>query len=341
MFYRNLFHNLVYELNPPMTEIMQCIISFHGYIWIFLLFVAVFVFSLLTQISFSMACPNLYLVFVDLCFAYFEVLINKLGFSLPASFYKDFYPQDVTNVNYDGFPVVTHSPKLELIWTLTPSIILFLIAIPSFSLLYSVDEPIDPILSTKVIGYQWYWAYEYPALKHLSNKQLLKWKEVTTHYFLEESETHPLYPFRAVLKEMDFLTSILISKRNKNYPLYNIKVILSYMDPVSSQLVNTKFRLLEVDNAFVLPVGMHVRLLITGFDVLHSWAVPSFGIKLDAVPGRLNSINLKLKCEGVAYGQCSELCGANHGFMPIAVRVVSVKEYISVLKTALPTFKNS
>jgi len=268
-------------------------------------------------------------------------LINKLGLSLPASFYKNFYPQDVTNVNYDGFPVVTHSPKLELIWTLTPSIILFLIAIPSFSLLYSVDEPIDPILSTKVIGYQWYWAYEYPALKHLSNKQLLKWKEVTTHYFLEESETHPLYPFRTVLKEMDFLTSILISKRNKNYPLYNIKVILSYMDPVSSQLVNTKFRLLEVDNAFVLPVGMHVRLLITGFDVLHSWAVPSFGIKLDAVPGRLNSINLKLKCEGVAYGQCSELCGANHGFMPIAVRVVSVKEYISVLKTALPTFKNS
>jgi len=324
-----------------MTEIMQSIISFHGYIWIFLLFVAVFVFSLLTQISFSMACPNVYLVFIDLCFAYVEFFLNKLGLSLPLNMQKPFNAKQVTNTNYDGFPVITHAPKLELIWTLTPSIVLFFIAIPSFSLLYSVDEPIDPVLSTKVIGYQWYWAYEYPALKVLSNKSLTRWKHLTTHYFLEESKTHPLYPMRDVLRFMDFFASIIISTRNSVKPLYNIKVILSYMDPASSQLVNSKFRLLEVDNPFILPVGMHMRLLITGFDVLHSWAVPSFGIKLDAVPGRLNSLNIILKREGIAYGQCSELCGANHGFMPIAVRVVSVKEYISVLKTALPVVKKA
>jgi len=339
MFYRNLCYNLVYELNPPMTEIMQSIISFHGYIWIFLLFIAIFVFSLLSQICFSMARINIYLIFVELCYSYFEVLLITLGLTLPKDISKPLHPNDLTNAKYDGFPVITHAPKLELIWTLTPSVILFFIAIPSFSLLYSVDEPIDPVLSTKVIGYQWYWAYEYPALKLVSNKTLAGWKKLTTHYFLEETKTHPLYPYRSILREMDFIASTILSKRNLNKPLYNIKITLSYMEPATSQLVNSKFRLLEVDNAFVLPTGMHVRLLITGFDVLHSWAVPSFGIKLDAVPGRLNSINIKLKREGVAYGQCSELCGANHGFMPIVVRVVSVKEYISVLKTALPNLK--
>lgn len=90
-----------------------------------------------------------------------------------------------------------------------------------------------------------------------------------------------------------------------------------------------QLRLLEVDNRVILPVNTHLRFIITSADVLHSWAVPSLGIKCDAVPGRLNQVSTFIKREGVFYGQCSELCGANHGFMPIVVEAVSLEKYIS------------
>ena len=90
-----------------------------------------------------------------------------------------------------------------------------------------------------------------------------------------------------------------------------------------------QLRLLEVDHRVVLPVNTHVRVIVTAADVLHSWAVPSLGVKCDAVPGRLNQTSLFLRREGVFYGQCSELCGANHGFMPIVVEGVSLDDYIS------------
>eukprot|EP01132_Coremiostelium_polycephalum_P000364 gene364-460_t len=80
-----------------------------------------------------------------------------------------------------------------------------------------------------------------------------------------------------------------------------------------------QLRLLEVDNSMIVPIKTHIRLIITSGDVLHSWAVPSFGIKVDAVPGRLNQIGLYVKREGIFYGQCSELCGVDHGFMPIKI----------------------
>ena len=89
-----------------------------------------------------------------------------------------------------------------------------------------------------------------------------------------------------------------------------------------------ELRLLEVDNRVVLPVQTHIRVVITAADVLHSWAVPSLGVKCDAIPGRLNQVSLFIKREGVFYGQCSELCGVNHGFMPIVVESVPVDDYI-------------
>ena len=95
------------------------------------------------------------------------------------------------------------------------------------------------------------------------------------------------------------------------------------------------FRLLEVDNRVVLPVNTHIRLLVSAADVLHSWAVPSFGIKVDACPGRLSQASLFLKREGVFYGQCSEICGINHGFMPIVVKSVSISEYLAWLSVKL------
>jgi cytochrome c oxidase subunit 2 len=93
-------------------------------------------------------------------------------------------------------------------------------------------------------------------------------------------------------------------------------------------------RLLAVDNDLVVPVNKVVRVLTTGADVIHSFAVPSFGIKIDAVPGRINEIWFKAEREGVYYGQCSELCGKDHAFMPIAVRVVSDADYATWLADA-------
>jgi cytochrome c oxidase subunit 2 len=88
-----------------------------------------------------------------------------------------------------------------------------------------------------------------------------------------------------------------------------------------------QLRLLEVDNPVVLPINTKVRFLITSADVLHCFAVPSLGVKLDAVPGRLNQVGAFIKREGVFYGQCSEICGVNHGFMPIKVQGVSLDDY--------------
>jgi cytochrome c oxidase subunit 2 len=86
-------------------------------------------------------------------------------------------------------------------------------------------------------------------------------------------------------------------------------------------------RLLATDNDVVVPVGTNVRLQVTAADVLHSWAMPSLGIKIDAVPGRLNEVWFRVEEPGMYYGQCSELCGVNHGFMPISIRAVPKEEY--------------
>lgn len=96
----------------------------------------------------------------------------------------------------------------------------------------------------------------------------------------------------------------------------------------TDDLADGQFRLLEVDNRLVLPIETHIRVLVTGADVLHSFAVPSLGVKADAVPGRLNQTNFLLKRPGLFYGQCSEICGANHSFMPIVIEGVSTERYI-------------
>ena len=101
----------------------------------------------------------------------------------------------------------------------------------------------------------------------------------------------------------------------------------SYMVP-DSDIADGALRLLEVDNRVVLPVDTHVRFVVTGADVIHDFAVPSLGLKIDATPGRLNQTSVLAQREGTYYGQCSELCGVYHGFMPIAVEVVSLDDYL-------------
>lgn len=111
----------------------------------------------------------------------------------------------------------------------------------------------------------------------------------------------------------------------------------SYMVP-EEDLKPGQPRLLEVDNRVVLPVDTTVRILVTAGDVIHSWAMPAFGIKKDAVPGRTNETWVKIEREGVYYGQCSEICGINHGFMPIAVEAVSKEKFAQWVEKAKVAF---
>lgn len=180
--------------------------------------------------------------------------------------------------------LVVHGTAIEIIWTVLPSLILVLVAIPSFALLYSIDEVIDPAITLKCVGHQWYWSYE----------------------FCDYTQGDELEPI--------------------NFDSYMIS---------GDDLEVGELRLLEVDNRVVLPKQTHVRVLVTAADVLHSWAVPSLGVKMDACPGRLNQTSLFMFREGVFYGQCSEICGTNHGFMPIVVESSSLDKYISWIDSKL------
>jgi len=184
--------------------------------------------------------------------------------------------------------VVTHAAALEIIWTILPAVILVLIAIPSFSLLYSMDEIVEPLLTIKIIGHQWYWSYEF---------------------------VNPYYLYKDMLKlhGLSDLSKEFFSDDSGSVITYD-----SYMISNDDALSRGQ-RLLEVDNKLYLPIETNIRLLMTSADVIHSWAVPALGIKVDACPGRLNQTSVFLKRPGIFYGQCSEICGVNHGFMPIVV----------------------
>jgi cytochrome c oxidase subunit 2 len=103
----------------------------------------------------------------------------------------------------------------------------------------------------------------------------------------------------------------------------------------TSDLEQGDNRLMEVDNCLMLPIQTHIRVLVTGADVIHSFAVPALGIKTDAIPGRLNQTNMFIKRPGLFYGQCSEICGSNHSFMPIVVRGVSLDKFVNWIETKI------
>ena len=172
---------------------------------------------------------------------------------------------------------IAHASTLEIVWTIVPALILVLVAVPSFSLLYSIEEIVEPLLTVKIVGHQWYWSYEYSDYTNEAGNSI-----AFDSYMVSEDDLKP-----------------------------------------------GDLRLLEVDNRVVLPINTHVRVLVTAADVIHCWAVPSLGVKMDGLPGRLNQLSLFIQREGVFYGQCSELCGVNHGFMPIVVEAVSLDKYIS------------
>nr|QNV12017.1 cytochrome c oxidase subunit II [Lasius fuliginosus] len=164
---------------------------------------------------------------------------------------------------------------IELIWTITPMIILILIAIPSIKILYLTDEMFNNKITIKSVGHQWYWSYEYS----------------------------------------DFL---------------NIEFD-SFMIP-TNQLSPNEFRLLDTDNRCILPFNYPIRILTTSMDVIHSWTVPSLGIKMDSTPGRLNQSLMYMYRPGLYFGQCSEICGTNHSFMPIVIESTNFLHFKKWLK---------
>nr|AYU71322.1 cytochrome c oxidase subunit 2 [Scirtes sp. 2 ACP-2013] len=106
----------------------------------------------------------------------------------------------------------------------------------------------------------------------------------------------------------------------------------SYMIP-SNELQKNNFRLLDVDNRIVLPFNTQIRLMISAADVLHSWTIPALGVKVDATPGRLNQTSFFMGRPGILFGQCSEICGSNHSFMPILIESVNIKTFIKWINT--------
>lgn len=177
--------------------------------------------------------------------------------------------------------MVTHNVKLEIIWTLIPVVILAYIAVPSFSVLYKNDRIAEPEMTLKIIGYQWYWGYEYPDHGNIAFD--------------------------------------------------------SRMIP-DDEIGEGQKRLLSTDNVVYLPVDTDIAILVTANDVIHSWTIPAFKVKMDAIPGRVNETWFRITKPGTYYGRCSEICGKDHAYMPIEVRAVSKEEFNAWVEKAKVEF---
>lgn len=188
----------------------------------------------------------------------------------------------------------THNTPIEVLWTVGPILILLFIGSFSLPVLFKQQEIPDGEVNIKVTGYQWYWGYEY-----------------TDHDFAFDS-----------------------------YMIGQPATVGNYVltDEVEAALVEAGYSrnefLLATDTAVVVPVNKTVVMTVTAADVIHSWTIPAFGVKQDGVPGRLAQLWFKAEKEGVYFGQCSELCGKDHAYMPITVKVVSEEAYENWLKGA-------
>ncbi len=192
----------------------------------------------------------------------------------------------------------THNSPLEIAWTLVPVLILVFIGAFSLPVLFKQQIIPEADVTVKATGYQWYWGYEYPD-----------------HEFGFESY---------------MIGAPATGGENKLTPA------------VEKQLRDAGYErehfLLATDTAMVVPVNKTIVVQVTGADVIHSWTVPAFGVKQDAVPGRLAELWFKPEKEGIYFGQCSELCGVSHAYMPITVKVVSQEAYEKWLDGAIAQY---
>ena len=183
--------------------------------------------------------------------------------------------------------VFTHNSPVEVAWTVVPIIILVFIGSFSLPVLFNQQTIPDADITIKVTGYQWYWGYEY----------------------VDEGIAFDSYMIGAPATGGDNSLTPETSEQ---------LAAAGYSD--------AEFRL-ATDTAVVVPTGATVVMQVTGADVIHSWTIPAFGVKQDAVPGRLAQLWFNADREGVYFGQCSELCGIAHAYMPITVKVVSPEAY--------------
>jgi cytochrome c oxidase subunit 2 len=188
----------------------------------------------------------------------------------------------------------THNTPIEVAWTVVPILILVFIGAFSLPILFKQQEIPAGDVVIKATGYQWYWGYEYP----------------------DEGIAFESYMIGAPATGGD----------NRLTP------------EVEAQLEAAGYSrdewLLATDTAMVVPVGKTIVVQVTAADVIHSWTIPAFGVKQDGIPGRLAQLWFKAEQEGVFFGQCSELCGIAHAYMPITVKVVSEEAYAAWLEQA-------
>lgn len=135
--------------------------------------------------------------------------------------------------------------------------------------------------------------------------------------------------------EMSDFDTLLKSCKNSKFKTLKYTCYLLSEENILENKYSGFFRLLETNKRIMFPLNTHLRLLVTSMDVLHSWTIPSLGIKIDACPGRLNQVNIFLKRIGMFFGQCSEICGVNHGFMPIVILVIPSIQYHYFLVTKI------
>ncbi|SNX73960.1 cytochrome c oxidase subunit 2 [Cereibacter ovatus] len=188
----------------------------------------------------------------------------------------------------------THNSPLEITWTVGPILILVVIGAVSLPSLFHQQRVPDADVTVKVTGYQWFWGYDYPD------------EEVAFESYMIGSP--------ATGGDYRLTPEVEAQLRAAGYGRDDF--------------------LLATDTAMVVPVGKVVVVQVTGADVIHSWAVPAFGVKQDAVPGRLAELWFRPDREGIFFGQCSELCGMAHAYMPITVKVVSEQAYADWLDQA-------
>lgn len=198
----------------------------------------------------------------------------------------------------------THHTMLEVAWTIVPILILVGIAIPSFHLLFNQYSFPKPDLTIKVTGNAWFWEHEY-----LDDKVT-----VTSNMINDEDILRAKMGDDAFDKKYGALSGTALTEA-------------LYKDSLPVWAENHKLRRFAVDQDVAVPVNKVVDVLVTSNDVIHSWTIPSFGVKMQAVPGRTSAVWFKATKIGTYHGQCSVLCGKLHSAMPIVVRVVDQPVY--------------
>ena len=320
--------SIPYQINlqDSATYGMEMIIQLHNYV----MFLNVFIISVVIWFFFEIIAVT---GFVQWFFYRVTLRSNKLRLS---------------NLIYVQInKAMLHMSTLEVIWTLLPVLALISIALPSLSMLYYFSLSFSPAVVINVIGHQWFWSYEYQSYNEeeifsaipLITQKLVPYKPLIMNpdaykgpFLMDWNVFGFNYNWMMGLTCGNGLSHLFYDPRCVSLGIIpfiysewanSLQEISKYaFDSIMLQVEDLNygsFRLLEVDKPLYLPVDTPIRVIVSSDDVLHSWAVPSLGVKIDCVPGRLNVVEFRIARTGIFYGQCSEICGTQHGFMPICI----------------------